>query len=102
MFLDVSHERQQSLLRQRNLFALMSAGLGVMFTVAAGFATTRERVQPPPGARQPFRDDLRDVLTCRPWLVMFVLTLLCHVAPQVLVRFFNPLVTTWAGHLVLP
>ena len=40
------------------------------------FATTKERVQPPPGETQAFRDDLRDVLTCRPWLVMFVLTLL--------------------------
>ena len=29
MFADISHERQQSLLRQRNLFALTSAGLGM-------------------------------------------------------------------------
>lgn len=42
MFLDISHERQQSLLRQRNLFALTSLGLGVMLVVAAGFATTRD------------------------------------------------------------
>ena len=40
------------------------------------FASTRERVLPPPGARHPLRDDLKDVFTCRPWLVMFVLTLL--------------------------
>jgi Na+/melibiose symporter-like transporter len=40
------------------------------------FATTRERVQPPPGERHSLRDDLRDVFTCRPWLVMFILTLL--------------------------
>jgi glycoside/pentoside/hexuronide:cation symporter, GPH family len=40
------------------------------------FATTRERVQPPPGEKHAFRDDLKDVFTCRPWLVMFVLTLL--------------------------
>lgn len=40
------------------------------------FATTRERVQPPPGERHPLRDDLKDVFTCRPWLVMFILTLL--------------------------
>jgi Na+/melibiose symporter-like transporter len=39
------------------------------------FATTRERVQAPPGERHPLRDDLKDVFTCRPWLVMFVLTL---------------------------
>src|SRR6188768_1038575 len=54
MFLDISHERQQSLLRQRNLFALASAGLSVMLTVAAGFATTRDRevVLVPTVARQ--------------------------------------------------
>ena len=39
------------------------------------FATTKERVQAPPGERHPIKDDLRDVFTCRPWLVMFVLTL---------------------------
>ena len=40
------------------------------------FASTRERVQPPPGERHPLSDDLKDVFTCRPWLVMFILTLL--------------------------
>jgi len=40
------------------------------------FASTRERVLAPPGERHPLRDDLKDVFTCRPWLVMFVLTLL--------------------------
>ena len=42
MLYDVSHERQQQLLRQRNLYAFASTALGVMFCVAAGFATTRE------------------------------------------------------------
>src|SRR5271165_776944 len=40
------------------------------------FATTRERVQPAPGKRHPLSDDLKDVFSCRPWIVMFVLTLL--------------------------
>jgi GPH family glycoside/pentoside/hexuronide:cation symporter len=40
------------------------------------FATTRERVLPPPGEKHSLGDDLRDVFTCRPWLIMFVLTLL--------------------------
>jgi Na+/melibiose symporter-like transporter len=40
------------------------------------FATTRERVAPPPGEKHPLSDDLKDVFTCRPWVVMFVLTLL--------------------------
>ncbi len=40
------------------------------------FATTKERVQSPPQQKQSIGDDLRDVFTCRPWIVMFVLTLL--------------------------
>lgn len=43
MFSDISHARQQSLLRQRNLFAFASAGLAVALVVAAGFASTRDR-----------------------------------------------------------
>jgi conjugal transfer pilus assembly protein TraE len=43
MFADISHERQQSLLRQRNLFALTSAGLGIALAVAASLAATRDR-----------------------------------------------------------
>jgi GPH family glycoside/pentoside/hexuronide:cation symporter len=39
------------------------------------FSSTRERVQAPPGEKHPVSDDLRDVFTCRPWLVMFILTL---------------------------
>jgi Na+/melibiose symporter-like transporter len=40
------------------------------------FSSTRERVAPPPGEKHPLSADLRDVFTCRPWIVMFVLTLL--------------------------
>jgi len=40
------------------------------------FASTRERLAPAPGQKSSLRDDLRDVFTCRPWIVMFVLTLL--------------------------
>jgi conjugal transfer pilus assembly protein TraE len=43
MFADISHERQQSLLRQRNLFALTSAGLGIALVVAGSLAATRDR-----------------------------------------------------------
>jgi len=43
MFSDISHARQQSLLRQRNIFALTSAGLGVALTVAMTLAATRDR-----------------------------------------------------------
>jgi len=40
------------------------------------FTTTRERVVPDPRQRSSLRADLRDVFTCRPWLLMFILTLL--------------------------
>ena len=40
------------------------------------FATTRERVQPDPRQKSSVRADLKNVFTCGPWLVMFILTLL--------------------------
>lgn len=43
MFADLSHQRQQSLLRQRNAFALTSAGLAVALVVSMGMAATRDR-----------------------------------------------------------
>jgi len=43
MLVQISHERSQALLRQRNLFALTSAGLAVALVVAGGFAATRDR-----------------------------------------------------------
>ena len=43
MFADISHERQQSLLRQRNVLALTSTGLGIALVVAIAFAATRDR-----------------------------------------------------------
>jgi Na+/melibiose symporter-like transporter len=40
------------------------------------FLSTRERVQPVTQAKSSLRDDLRDVLTCRPWVIMFFVTLM--------------------------
>jgi len=40
------------------------------------FATTRERVQPDPRQKSSLRSDLKNVFTCGPWIVMFILTLL--------------------------
>lgn len=42
MFSDISHARQQSLLRQRNAFAITSACLGVALVVATTLAATRD------------------------------------------------------------
>jgi glycoside/pentoside/hexuronide:cation symporter, GPH family len=50
-------------------------GLIVLLNVIT-FATTRERVTPESARQSSLRDDVRDVFTCRPWLVMFILTLL--------------------------
>lgn len=40
------------------------------------FASTRERVQPAPGVKPSLSADLKNVFTCGPWIVMFILTLL--------------------------
>src|SRR5207248_9597087 len=40
------------------------------------FATTKERLQPPPGEEHSILADVKNVFSCRPWIVMFVLTLL--------------------------
>jgi Na+/melibiose symporter-like transporter len=40
------------------------------------FATTKERLQPPPGDKHSILADFKDVFSCGPWVVMFVLTLL--------------------------
>ena len=39
------------------------------------FASTRERVRPNPHQKSSVKRDLADVFTCRPWVVMFLLTL---------------------------
>ena len=40
------------------------------------FISTKERVQPPPGDKHSIAADIKDVFSCGPWIVMFVLTLL--------------------------
>lgn len=59
-------------------WAITMAIFGAMIIVLnlITFASTRERVQPPPEQKPSLRADLKDVFTCRPWIVMFVLTLL--------------------------
>lgn len=58
-------------------WALTMAIFGVLIIVLnlITFASTKERVQPAPGEKHPLKDDLKDVFSCRPWLLMFVLTL---------------------------
>ncbi len=40
------------------------------------FFTTRERVMPDPQQKSSLKEDLKNVFTCKPWLLMFILTLL--------------------------
>ena len=51
------------------------AGLIVVLNVIT-FATTRERVIADPRQRTSLSADLKNVFTCGPWIVMFILTLL--------------------------
>ena len=43
------------------------------------FHTTRERIEPPKEQRTPVRDDLRDLLRNRPWVVLFFLGLITFI-----------------------
>jgi GPH family glycoside/pentoside/hexuronide:cation symporter len=40
------------------------------------FLTTNERVLPPPEQKPSIKEDLRNVFSCKPWLAMFILTLM--------------------------
>lgn len=56
---------------------LYGAVAAVLF--ATVFATTRERIAPPPQQDSDVRQDLRDLLNNRPWLVLFALALVIMV-----------------------
>ena len=51
-------------------------GLVAIATFVAVFASTRERIQPPPQQRSAVRQDMLDLLRNRPWLVLFALALI--------------------------
>jgi len=53
-----------------SLFAVV--GLVLMIIT---FFTTKERISPPPNQKTSIRQDFRDILSSRPWLAMFILTL---------------------------
>ncbi len=56
---------------------LFSALAVVLFVIT--FATTKERIQPPPGQRVPVSQHFADLLGNGPWLAMFVLTLVLFI-----------------------
>jgi len=54
-------------------------GLVACLCFVAVFASTRERIAPPPQQKSPVRQDVADLLRNRPWLVLFVLALVIMV-----------------------
>lgn len=52
------------------LFAIV----GVILLVIT-FFSAKERITPPPGQKNSVKQDFRDIVRCRPWKAMFVLTL---------------------------
>lgn len=51
-------------------------GVVMIFCNFVVFATTKERVLPNPEQKPSIKEDVRNVSKCKPWLAMFVLTLL--------------------------
>ena len=56
---------------------IFSALAVVLFLIT--FATTKERIQPPPDQKAPIRQHFADLLQNGPWLAMFVLTLVLFI-----------------------
>lgn len=54
---------------------MMIFGVVIVVCNLVAFGTTRERIVANPAQKSSLRDDLRDVFTCRPWLILFVFTL---------------------------
>jgi Na+/melibiose symporter-like transporter len=50
-------------------------GVGIVLCSLVVFFTTRERVAPPPEQKPSLKEDIRNVISCKPWLAMFILTL---------------------------
>ncbi|MBD3222546.1 MFS transporter, partial [bacterium] len=58
-------------------FPLAMAVFGVLAAILfyVTFATTRERVQPPVSQQTSLKDDLRDLLRNRPWMILLVMSI---------------------------
>jgi GPH family glycoside/pentoside/hexuronide:cation symporter len=69
-FAGPEHDRQHGWAMTMGLWSLLCL---VFFLIT--FATTRERIQPEPKQQSTAKQDFTDLVHNRPWLVMFVLTL---------------------------
>lgn len=50
-------------------------GAGIVVCSFVVFATTEERVAPPPEQKPSIKEDIKNVISCKPWLAMFILVL---------------------------
>jgi glycoside/pentoside/hexuronide:cation symporter, GPH family len=75
------------------LFALASI---ILFWIT--FLTTRERVQPPEGQRQNVKEELKELLSNRPWRILFFAaifsTTFIYIRDSVTIHFFKYVVKT--------
>ncbi len=51
-------------------------GVGIVVCGLVVFFTTRERVVPPPEQKPSIKEDVKNVINCKPWLAMFILVLM--------------------------
>ncbi len=58
-------------------WAMTMAIFGVVMVICnfIVFASTKERVLPNPEQKPSFKEDVRNIFSCKPWLTMFILTL---------------------------
>ena len=56
------------------IFAVIAVGL---FYVT--FYTTKERIEPPKSQQTPLKDDLKDLLSNRPWMILFLMGLVTFI-----------------------
>jgi NADH-quinone oxidoreductase subunit M len=91
----------------RGVFSLVPIAAGVATLGLLGTAlfllTFWQRIfhGPPAGATLPSFPDIRGI-ELGSIVPLVALMVILGVAPQLLTQLFNPLVTAWAGHLVLP
>ena len=61
---------------QKGWFITISIFAAIVFVLMLiTFFTTKERITPPKGQKTSVKQDFKDILGCRPWKAMFVLTL---------------------------
>jgi glycoside/pentoside/hexuronide:cation symporter, GPH family len=73
-------------------------GVVMVFCNFVVFATTKERVLPNPQQKQSIKEDVKNVFGCKPWLAMFILTLVVFTMLVVRGSSLNSLFTYYIDH----